>query len=50
MRSFSLLGVYEQTVYVVRSTDRGNTLKPLFKKEEPLIELPMRLDKVDQYW
>jgi hypothetical protein len=30
--------------------DRGNTAEQLFKDEEPLIELPMGLYKMDQHW
>jgi len=45
--SFSLVGVYGQTVPVVAKRWSGNTPKYLLKKNEPLIELPARLEKKD---
>ncbi len=35
---------------MARWNDRGNTAKQLLKEEELLIELAMRLEKVDQHW
>ncbi len=35
---------------MVRGSDRGNMAKQLLKEEEPLMELPMWRDEVDQHW
>ena len=46
MRSFSLVGVYEQACLSLRSVDRGNTAKQLLKSKEFLIQLAMRRDEM----